>query len=102
MPGLRPIEGGEASLDVKNIVAPGDSKLVDRFELVNGTVQIVISTGTVELEASNDGAVWNTLQATITANAFVTLTANYRFLRINSTVGTPDAVATLHCFESPH
>lgn len=100
MPGKRAIYDDFLDFDVLPATTGGGAaKPTDNLDLVGATVQAVVSSGTVSIQASNDGSVWVTLVAAISASTIEVLSANYRFLRINTTTQPTNAVVTLHAHE---
>jgi hypothetical protein len=86
-----------STLDVKHDATPGpdsegDALLVDRF--LDHTVQVVGAfTGSLRLEASNDGTTWVQLAA-LTAPGITHYEGTYRYLRLRTaalSAGTPTA-----------
>lgn len=96
----RAISDDEALLDVSGTGSTGgEPKKVERFELAGASVQVVLSGGSYRLQASNDMAAWDNVDGgAITSSGLITLSANYRYLRVfTSTAG--DGVFTLFAHE---
>ncbi len=95
----RSISPAESIFATSAGVGVGAAKDVSRFDLRQGTVHVVRTTGTVQLEASNDGTNFIAVGSAVSADTMVVLTANYRYLRVRTTVATFAGSATLHAHE---
>lgn len=80
----RAIDLAEATFELAAATGAGTTKKTERFDLVGATVQAELSSGSYTLEVSNDGTNWQALGSAITADAMVTLSANYRYMRVNT------------------
>lgn len=77
----------------------GAPKRTERFDLYQGaTVQHNISSGAYLLEASNDNDTWTDIGGgALTADGVITLSANYRYLRVfTTTAGDGEFILFAH------
>lgn len=86
MAGKRSISEAEQPFDIATAPATaGASKAVDRFDLVGAVVEFHSFAGTpgsYDLEGSVDGNHFSKIQVSVTAEARITLTHYWRFLRV--------------------
>jgi len=95
----RSISPAEAIFATSAGVGVGAAKDVSRFDLVGASVHVERTTGTVQLEASNDGTNFIAIGSAVSADTMVVLTANYRYLRVRTTAATFAGSVTLHAHE---
>lgn len=95
----RSITPAEAIFATSAGVAAAAAKDVSRFDLVGASVQVERTTGTVQLEASNDGANFIAIGSAVSADTMIVLTANYRYLRVRTTAATFAGSVTLFAHE---
>lgn len=97
--GKRAITLEEAVFDINTAVGVGAQKDVSRFETQGASLMFRVAAGTVRMQASNDGTTWIDILTPVSADAFLVLDYNYRYLRVETTVGPADADAVLHAHE---
>lgn len=105
---IRSIIQPEDEFDVSSGAGNGASKDVQRFDMPRAAIQITMSTGTISVQGSIDGANFVNIETGITADTILNFaetasTPNvnhyWRLLRIVTTSGPTDAVAHLGAYE---
>lgn len=82
MSGMRAIQVEEALMNVNAGAGAGTTKKVERFDMQNATVQTIMTSGTYQLEISNDGTNWVEEGSSIIGPQVVTIGVNCRFIRV--------------------
>lgn len=97
----RAIQAPEDAFDVSAVNATGGTpKRVERFDLINATVQAVVSSGSYLVQGSIDGTNWSDVGGgAITGNAFIVLAVQVRYLRVLTTTAG-DGEFTLFAYEN--